>query len=564
MFLQVLAGDQYLKQANQNRVRDVAIPAQRGDIVDRDGNVIVTSTLANVVGLDPRSLPQAERDAANTWGQDAGKLRNRTLKRHPDTQAQDIPLPRIPAPSPALERRFRSIGRVIELSPKTIQELVIRSLALTPYGNVRLRSGVPRTMIEYLQERSRSYRGVTSDRVYIRQYPQGDLAAHLLGYVGEIDPTQIGTARYKGALAGAEIGKDGVEAIYDGYLRGIDGERRLQVDSAGNFAGELRNSVRPAERRAQPQAHDRPRPAARRREGADGGHRGGARNHKPATGAAFVAMNPGNGQIYAMASYPTFKPSDFTGVVSTKKYKELRSSANGQPLIDRAVQGEYPPGSTFKPIAALATLQDPSSPVKADTPFLDKGHDVVDGIKRQNANGTSYGEITMVDALRVSSDLYFYSLGGRLNSPKTETIQGMARSLGLGHHTGIDLRRARRGASPTGSGARSATRSRWPAESASTSRSTRSTTRRAPSAAATPTCRGGTSATTRTSRSARATSWRRRSRWPSPTRASPRAGASRGRTSGSRSTVATATSCRRSRRRRRTGSTSTRPRARSC
>ncbi|HVW18551.1 MAG TPA: penicillin-binding transpeptidase domain-containing protein [Solirubrobacteraceae bacterium] len=438
-YLQVLAGDRYVQQANQNRVRDVAIPAPRGEIVDRDGRVLVSSKLANVVGLDPRRLPESELRAAANWGRQAGDLARRYMRAHPKAKPEQVPLPAVPDAAPALARRFERIGHVVGMTAETMQRRVIQSLAVLPYQTVVLRSGVPRTMIEYLQERRDSYPGVTSNTVSVRDYPHGTLAAQLLGYVGQVNERQLKSARFAGVAPGTVVGQNGVEAQYDRYLRGTDGIRRLQVDSSGNFTGELTN----ARRDPQPgrdlkltidlglqQAGEKALQTAIATARQSG---------EPASGGAFVVMDPSSGALYAMGSAPTYKPSTFTGTITEKKYRELTSDAYGKPLLNRATSGVYPTGSTFKPITALAALQDPASGITPSWIVDDTGCTKISDQELCNAKKTAYGRIDMTTALQVSSDIYFYRVAAQLNSAHTETIQDMARSLGLGRHTGVDL-----------------------------------------------------------------------------------------------------------------------------
>ncbi|MCW2992024.1 MAG: hypothetical protein JWM73_2618, partial [Solirubrobacterales bacterium] len=240
-FLQVLAGDTYLAEANQNRARIIPIQAPRGDIVDRNGRAIVTSRLANVVQINPRSLAQEERDAAARWGQDATTLARRWTAAHgPKYRSKHSPpLPPVPPMSAFLRKRFEAIGKVVRMRPETIQKLVVRSLAVLPYGAITLRVDVPRTMLDYLEERKREYPGIIPDAIYLRQYPQKTLAAQLLGNVGEVSPDQLKESIFAGVRPGTIVGKGGIELTYDRYLRGRDGARRLQVNAQGQFEGEL-------------------------------------------------------------------------------------------------------------------------------------------------------------------------------------------------------------------------------------------------------------------------------------------------------------------------------------
>ena len=441
-YLQVLAGDQYLAEANENRARVVPIAAPRGDLVDREGREIVTSRLANVVQLSPRSLPEEERVAAAEWGQEAGRLaaewraQFRTRSREWRRRNADAvpPLPPIPPiPTPQLGARFTAIGEVLTMRPETIHETVIRSLAVLPYAAITLRIDVPRSMLDFLEERKRTYPGVIPDTIYLREYPMGTLAAQLLGNVGEVSPEQLEEDAFAGVRQGAIVGKSGIELAYDRYLRGKDGARRLQVNADGQFEGELLRARRdPVAGRQVKLTLDL------------GLQRAGQTALRTVMGqvgiadaGAFVAMNPATGEIYAMGSEPSFDPTLFTKPVSEKKFKQLNSEESGAPLFNRALQGLYPTGSTFKPITALAALR--NGDITPAYTVNDTGCIEIGTQERCNAGDTPYGPVDLRDALRVSSDIYFYELGIMTNSERTQVIQSMARDLGLGRETGIDV-----------------------------------------------------------------------------------------------------------------------------
>ena len=438
-YLQVLAGDQYLAQANQNRVRNERIAAPRGDIVDRNGRPIVTSRLANVVQINPRSLSQAEHDAAAKWGHDAGVLAQRWTAMHGARyRAKHAPpLPLYPAMPPALAARFAAVGKVVGMRATTIQKAVVRSLATLPYGAITLRIDVPRTMLDYLQERKAQYPGVLPDTIFLRNYPETTLGAQLLGNVGEVSTQQLAQPAFKGVKGGTIVGKDGIELSYDRYLRGRDGAKRLQVDAAGNFIGELSRARRnPIAGHNIKLSLDLGLQKAGQQALALG-IQAANRNGHPARAGGFVAMNPVDGEVYAMGSVPSFDPTEFTKPISVPRFKVLNSQASGAPLFNRAVLGEYPTGSTFKPFTALAAME--SGKASPATTFNDTGCIKIGGFDRCNAGHVANGSVDMISALKVSSDVYFYELGLKTNSAHTEIIQSMARSLGLGRPTGIDL-----------------------------------------------------------------------------------------------------------------------------
>jgi penicillin-binding protein 2 len=443
-YLQVLAGDQYLAEANQNRARVIPIPAPRGDIVDRNGKPIVTSRLANVVQLNPRSLAQEERDAAAEWGQQAGELATQWLKTHGARYRQKHPaatppLPPIPPLPSALERRFTAIGKVLTMRPTTIQQRVIRSLATLPYAAITLRIDVPRSMLDFLEERKKDYPGVVPDTLFLRKYPEGRLAAQLLGNVGEVSPEQLKETRFRGVRQGTIVGKSGIELAYDRYLRGRDGARKLQVNAQGQFTGEI------ARARRAPVAGSQIKLSldlGLQKAGQSALRLGIATAQSagtPSQAGAFVAMNPASGEVYAMGSEPSFDPTEFTRPISNKRYKQLNSEESGAPLFNRALQGMYPTGSTFKPITALAAMR--SGKITPSYSYTDNGCIEIGNVPRCNAGHPPavYGTVDLRNALKVSSDVYFYTLGLKTNSRHTETIQSMAHDLGLGRFTGIDL-----------------------------------------------------------------------------------------------------------------------------
>lgn len=396
-FLQVLSGDEYVSQANDNRVREIRIQAPRGEILDRDGRVLVTNRQATVVQIEPGKLPtdNAERKAL-----------------------------------------FVRLGKVLGMDPIEISREVNRQRRILPYANVTLDVDAPRSVLNYLQERKRHFPAVTVTDQYLRRYPRGELAAHLLGTVGQINPDQLKQKRYKGVKQGTVIGQSGIEWQYDRYLRGTDGAQLLQVDSMGGYKGELRRR-QPVPGQTLKLSLDLSLQEVGQEAVAQAG--GG----QP---GAFVAMDPRNGQIVAMGSYPSFDPSVFAKPISEEKYKALNSEANGAPLFDRAIAGLYPTGSTFKPITALAALErgiiDPSTVIN-DTGCLKVGF-----TEFCSPGDRGAGAVNLVSALKVSSDVYFYILGRDLNELEGQALQKAAHKLGLGRTPGIDLPGAQPGTVP--------------------------------------------------------------------------------------------------------------------
>ncbi|HYH91270.1 MAG TPA: hypothetical protein VEX67_18705, partial [Solirubrobacteraceae bacterium] len=181
-YLQVLSGDKFLAQATVNRVRELRIQAPRGKIVDRNGNVIVANKLAVVVEIDPAKLPEGERELAGKWAFDV----NTRAARPKGKRGDPIPIPR--TPTKELRERYQRIGRVLDLPGSEVHRRVVRSLVLVPYSNVRLKTDVPISTLSFISERPELFPGVKVEETYLRDYPNGSLAAQILGTVGEISP----------------------------------------------------------------------------------------------------------------------------------------------------------------------------------------------------------------------------------------------------------------------------------------------------------------------------------------------------------------------------------------
>jgi penicillin-binding protein 2 len=425
-YLQVLSGDQYLQQARDNRVRELRVQAPRGEVLDRGGNVLVENRAATVVQLDPEALPAVERDAAATWGQQM-TARSRRPK------GQRGPLIAIPRPTtPHLEQRFKSLARVLRMSPKTIQERVVRSLATLPYANVTVKVDVDVPQRNFLVEQPERFPGVSVERRYLRRYPQGSLAAQLVGSIGEIDDKELELKRFKGVPQGTVVGQGGLERAYDQYLRGVDGSTRITIDALGR----PKNST---------QGRD-PTPGRSVRTTLDSNVQQTGEKYlrqviEQGSGVAggFVAMDPRNGDVLGLGSYPTFKPSVLSRPLSQKTADRLYSDQFGAPLFNRAISGSYPTGSIFKPITALAAMStgvvQPQDVIN-DTGCIEIG---ANHEERCNAGKEPLGDVNMTSAMSKSSDVYFYKMGERLNPLGGQPLQRWARRMGLGHTTGIDV-----------------------------------------------------------------------------------------------------------------------------
>jgi penicillin-binding protein 2 len=396
-FLQVLSGDKYLAEANDNRVREIKVQAPRGEIVDREGRVLVRNRVGYAVKVTPASLPE---DLA--------------------------------------ERRemYARLGRVLAMRPRRIERRVERQLRALPFATATVKTDVPETLFAYLLERQERFPGVTIERVFLRQYPHHEVGAHLFGTVGEVTAEQLDTERYRGVDMGDRVGQSGIEAEYDRFLRGKNGASRVQVDALGNLSRELR--------RREPQQGRQLRLSVDLDV-----QRVGQEALASGTGAgAFAVMDVRNGQVVALGSQPSFDPNIFAKAVRASDYRRLNSEAYGKPLFNRAIQGGYPTGSTFKLITATAALE--SGLITPDTVLFDGGSLTIGNIVFKNAGGAAYGALALPQALTVSSDVFFYQLGRDMDGRGHGlALQRWARRLGIGRLTGIDLPAEEPGHIPT-------------------------------------------------------------------------------------------------------------------
>ena len=402
-FLQVLSGEQYVQQANANRARDLPIAAPRGEILDREGRPLVASRTTNAVQIVPSALP--------------------------------------PSGAPRL-RLYRRLGRLLGMSGAHVQALVIKGRTALPYAPVTIKTDAGRGALTVLAERQSEYPGVTQQPVSIRAYPYGEMAAQVLGYVGQVSERELQMRAFDGVKQGTVVGQEGLEYYYDRYLRGNPGVERVEVNAAGYPVPSKLAPTQPKAGYSLKVTLDKGLQAEGEKallEGIENARAGG----KPADAGAFVALDPRNGQVLAIGSSPTFDPNKFAKPLTKSEYAALEGkskSGSGEespaPLTDRAVNGTYPTGSTFKPITAMGALE---AGVINPSEGLGAGECIsVSTEQFCNAGKANYGAVGLVEALKVSSDTYFFETGELANS-HGNVIQREAHKLGVGEQTGIDL-----------------------------------------------------------------------------------------------------------------------------
>ena len=385
-YLQVVRGPEYQRLAEGNRTRQVNVVAPRGDFFDRNGVVLVASRPGFVVSIVPGNKP---------------------------------------VPSAVITQTAAILG----MDAKEIVDRLARSKSA--FEPVRLKIDVGQHIVAAIEERRAELPGVVVEILPVRSYVHNQMGVHVFGYVSEISETELASMGDQGYRAGDLIGQSGLERKYDSFIKGIDGGSQIEVDVAGRMVQVLakkepipgNNLVLTIDYRLQKVAEEALDEQLRYLQ-----QQGGRRNAKA---GAVVVLNPQNGEVLAMASRPAFDPNQFIGGISTQNWKAINENPF-HPMDNRAIAGEYPPGSTFKIVTGTAALE--LKKVTANELIFDSVQHWL--VPKVNAAGEALGWINFHQALSMSDNVYFYELGNRLG---IDALERYARMFGLGSYTGIDL-----------------------------------------------------------------------------------------------------------------------------
>ena len=413
--LQVLSGTKYVDQAQANSFRSVPVLAPRGWILDREGHPLVTNRQAVAVQVWPADLP---------------KSRYHELKDL--AQVTQVPLREI----------VRGMARR-------------RGDPLTP---VTVVADANERLVAYLQEYASDFPGVTTGPSYIRHYPHQSLAAQVLGYVGAITQSQLRRLG-KGYGLQDRIGQSGVESAYDRYLRGTDGTAKRRLDALGRPRSALQETVIPKPGQNVRLTLSLSLQKAAEKALQDGIALAQADGQWAAHGGAIVALDPTDGSILAMASAPSFKPSVYAGRVTPQALAAQgltakTAAAANYPSLDRATMSTYPPGSTFKPVTAIAAMQEHLVSPYADLPCTPSYVSPDDRARTpfHNWDPNVDQPMDLPTALAYSCDTYFYRVGNmfyELRGDRGQPLQQWSRRFGFGALAGLDVGPEARGLVPT-------------------------------------------------------------------------------------------------------------------
>jgi penicillin-binding protein 2 len=398
-YLQIFQGDKFRHMSENNRIRILKVTAPRGTIYDRNGEILVDNRPSFNVSIILEDL----------------KYPNKTIS---------------------------LLAKILNINPMEIKKKLLESKKITPrYLPIRIKTDINRNELALIEANRFDLPGVITEVEPLRNYIYGDMGAHLLGYIGEINERELKIDRFSDLDIGDSIGKYGIEERWDRFLRGMDGEKEIEVDATGklikvlNEINELpgENLILTIDLHLQKIAYE----AMKDKVG------------------AIIAMNPKNGEILAIHSSPSFDPNLFAKGISPKEWENLINDPLN-PLQNRCIQGQYPPGSTFKPLVAIAGLE--SRVITPETSILCPGYYSFGTRIYRCWKRKGHGIINLYKAISESCDVYFYQVALRLGVDKLASYAFM---FGLGKTTGINLKYEKKGIVPSTYWKKKAFKERW-------------------------------------------------------------------------------------------------------
>jgi penicillin-binding protein 2 len=374
-YLQILEGDRYASLSASNRLRLRVVEAPRGFILDRNGEIMVE----NRPTFDLYAVPE---DVANP-----GEVAT-------------------------------TLGHILGVSPMEVLAKLAEGRA-RPYQPLLIRKDLTEAMMVAVEERRLDLPGVNLRVRPVRAYPAGGMAANLLGYVSEVNDAQLAREEYRDFRSGETLGQAGLERRFDAFIRGVDGGEQVEVDARGRMMRLV--------------SRDDPRSGSnifltidkRVQEAAEAAFAG-----KKGT---VVAMNPATGEILAMVSRPSYDPNLFAARISGEDWQRIATDPT-HPLQNRAFQAQYPPGSVFKVIVAIAGLE--SGAITPDTMFPDPGYFYLGNQKFDDWKKGGHGPLNLRGAIVNSCNVWFYNAGLRVG---IDEIVRVSRLFGLGEPPGLGL-----------------------------------------------------------------------------------------------------------------------------
>jgi len=385
-YLQILKGDDYARLSENNRVRLQWLNAPRGNILDREGRLLIGNRpYFNVVWI--------REDA--------------------------------PEPGPVLKK----LARILRVDVNVLLDRIRESADLPPHVPVRLREDIDWRTLVYIERHQYDMPGIRIEVLPSRTYRHGNLASHLVGYLGRINRKELERHRDENYQPNDQIGKLGLEKIYEQVLRGEKGKRYVEVDAQGFEQREI--------------AVQEPLPGDDLKLTIDLDLQQAAERALEGKAGAAVVMEVNTGRLLVFASSPPMELEEFIGGISVKAWRRMQDNPL-HPFINKVIQGQYPPGSTYKIVTALAGLAE--GVLTPDTVVYCNGSMMLHGRRYHCWKRSGHGAVNLKKALAESCDIYFYQTGLKVGVDK---LAAYAKSLGLGRKTGVKLEHEKAGLAPT-------------------------------------------------------------------------------------------------------------------
>ncbi len=404
-YLQIVWDEYYTELSENNRVRVVPLQPRRGFIYDRNGALLATYMPSFNLYLILGDIPDKKR-------------------------------------------LLKKLSELLDLSPQEVERRLISRKTHIPYLPVKIKEGLSLKEVAILEVHKMELPGIRIEAEPQRHYLHGSLAAHILGYVGEITASQLKRSDLKGILPGTVIGQYGVEQIYDSTLRAKAGKMVIEVNALGHEVKRLKE--------------EEPHPKHDLVLTIDLNLQKLAEEILGENAGAIVALDPNNGEILAITSHPVFDPNKLSTGLSGAEWQTLSQNPD-KPLTNRAMQGQYPPGSIFKVVVASAALE--TEQIDTDFEVNCKGGLPFGGRIYRDWKRGGHGKVDLHSAIVYSCDVFFYQLGRMMG---INPIADYAFSFGLGRPTGIELVSEKAGLIPTTEWKKEARQEPWyPGESLS-------------------------------------------------------------------------------------------------
>jgi penicillin-binding protein 2 len=462
-YLQMVQGENYRMLADRNRFREVDVEAPRGVIYDRDGEILARNRPSFNVEIVPADLPEEPKDALD---------RLIGLLSQPIPTSTPSPTPKsAEASKPQAAAKTKKVLEIPDRRPwvmprAEIEKAIEEGRIGGAYRPVTIATHILQDTAFLIAQDAVNLPGVSVVLEPIRDYPSGALTSQAVGYMGHVPEEQVAEYEAQGYAANAQVGLTGLEYSFENELRGTAGRQTIEVDVNGRKVRTIgepaaavpgHNLVSTLDLNLQREATTALQEALDSSSG-----------FTKATQGTVIALDPRNGAVLAMVSLPSYDNNLFAKGITDEAWKALTEDPN-LPLFDRAIGGQYPPGSTFKIIMASGGLQEGTIGLRTR---LGDGFDGVnDGViwlpneyfpfdrtKDQpfyswiHKYGYGHGLVTIRDALAISDDIFFYELGGGyrdFDGIGPQLIGQYAKAFGLGQATGIDLPGESRGLVPT-------------------------------------------------------------------------------------------------------------------